>query len=117
MQTITTPNGERLVVLSLADYQRLVDKAGIARADRIMADIEAGREEVVPAEIVRRLIAGENKIEVWRTHRGLSGRDLAAGAGVSASFLSQMESGKKEGSVSVLKQIAAVLRVDLVDIE
>lgn len=116
MQTITTPNGEKLVVLSLADYERLIDKADIARADKIMADIETGREEAVPAEIVRRLIAGENKVRVWRTHRGLSGRDLAAGAGVSAPFLSQLESGKKEGSVSVMKRIAAVLRVDLDDI-
>jgi DNA-binding XRE family transcriptional regulator len=116
MQTITTANGEKLVVLSLADYERLVDQADIARADRIVADIAAGREEVVPAGIVRRLIAGENKIRVWRTHRGLSGRDLAAGAGISAPFLSQLESGKKEGSVSALKKIAAVLRVDLDDI-
>lgn len=116
MQTITTPNGEKLVVLSLADYERLIDKADIARADKIMADIEAGREEVVPAEIVRRLIAGENKVKVWRTHRGLSGRELAADAGVSAPFLSQLESGKKEGSVSVMKKIAAVLRVALDDI-
>ncbi len=116
MQTITTPNGETLVVLPLADYERLIDKADIARADKVMADIAAGREEVVPAEIVRRLIAGENKTKVWRNHRGLSGRELAAAAGVSASFLSQLESGKKEGSVSVMKKIAAVLRVDLDDI-
>ncbi len=115
MQTITTPNGETLVVLPLADYERLIDKADIARADKVMADIAEGREEVVPAAIVRRLIAGENKTKVWRTHRGLSGRELAA-AGVSASFLSQLESGKKEGSVSVMKKIAAVLRVDLDDI-
>lgn len=116
MQTITTPNGETLVVLSLADYQRLIDKADIDKADKIMADIAAGHEEVVPAEIVRRLIAGENKIKVWRTHRDLSGRELAAAAGVSASFLSQLESGKKEGSVSVMKKIAAVLRIQLDDI-
>lgn len=116
MQTITTPNGEKLVVLPLAEYERLVDTADIARADRIVADIAAGREEVVPAEIVRRLIAGENKIKVWRTHRGLSGRDFAAAVGISAPFLSQLETGKKEGSVSVMKKIAAVLRVDLDDI-
>ncbi len=116
MQTITTPNGETLVVLPLAEYERLIDKADVAKADRIMADIAAGREEVVPAKIARRLIAGENKIKVWRTHRGLSGRDLSAGVDISASFLSQLERGKKEGSVSVMKKIAAALRVDLDDI-
>lgn len=60
MQIITTPNGERLV-----------DEADIARANKIKRDIAAGDDEVVPADIVRRLIAGENKVKVWRSHRGL----------------------------------------------
>lgn len=116
MQIFTTPNGESLVILPLADYERLVDQADIAKANRIMRDIEAGDEEVVPADIVRRLIAGENKVKVWRTHRGLSGRDLAAAAGVSAPFISEIESGKKDGSVSVMKKIAEALKVDLDDL-
>ena len=101
MQIITTPNGERLV-----------DEADIARANKIKRDIAAGEDEAVPADIVRRLIAGENKVKVWRSHRGLSGRDLAAAAGVSAPFISEIESGKKDGSVSVMKKIADVLKVD-----
>lgn len=105
MQIINTPNGERLV-----------DEADIARANKIKRDIAAGDDEVVPADIVRRLIAGENKVKVWRSHRGLSGRDLAAAAGVSAPFISEIESGKKDGSVSVMKKIADVLKVDLDDL-
>ena len=101
MQIITTPNGERLV-----------DEADIARANKIKRDIAAGEDEAVPADIVRRLIAGENKVKVWRSHRGLSGRDLAAAASVSAPFISEIESGKKDGSVSVMKKIADVLKVD-----
>ena len=116
MQIITTPNGERLVILPLADYERLVDEADIARANKIKRDIAAGDDEVVPADIVRRLIAGENNVTVWRSHRGLSGRDLAAAAGVSAPFISEIESGKKDGSVSVMKKIADVLKVDLDDL-
>lgn len=116
MQIITTPNGERLVILPLADYERLVDEADIARANKIKRDIAAGDDEAVPADIVRRLIAGESKVKVWRSHRGLSGRDLAAAAGVSAPFISEIESGKKDGSVSVMKKIADVLKVDLDDL-
>ena len=116
MQIITTPNGERLVILPLADYERLVDEADIARANKIKRDIASGDDEVVPADIVRRLIAGENKVKVWRSHRGLSGRDLAAAAGVSAPFISEIESGKKDGSVSVMKKISDVLKVDLDDL-
>jgi mRNA-degrading endonuclease RelE of RelBE toxin-antitoxin system/DNA-binding XRE family transcriptional regulator len=116
VQIITTPNGESLVILPLADYERLVDQADIARANRIKRAVASGEEEVVPAAIVRRLIAGENKVKVWRSHRGLSGRDLAAAAGVSAPFISEIESGRKDGSVSVMKKIAEALKVDLDDL-
>ncbi|MGK6312070.1 helix-turn-helix domain-containing protein [Neorhizobium sp. DT-125] len=116
MQTITTPNGETLVVLPLAEYENLVDKADIASADRIKADIAAGRDELVPAEIVNRLIAGENPVKIWRTYRKMTARDLAAKAGISASYLSEIESGKKEGSLSAMKRIAETLEVDLDDL-
>ena len=78
MQTITTPNGETLVVLPLAEYENLVDKADIASADRIKADIAAGRDELVPAEIVNQLIAGGNPVKIWRAYREMTARDLAA---------------------------------------
>ncbi len=116
MQKITTPNGEVLVVLPLAEYERLVDQVDIANADRIMADIDAGREELVPSEIVNRLLDGENPVRVWRGHRGMSARDLAAATGLSAPYISEIESGKKDGSVAAMKKIAEALEVDLDDL-
>lgn len=94
----------------------LIDHADIAKANKVVRDIAAGDEEVVPADVVRRLIAGENKVKVWRSHRGLSGRDLAAATGVSAPFVSEIESGKKDASLSVIKKIAEVLKIDLDDL-
>jgi len=94
----------------------LIDQADIAKANKVTRDIVAGDDEVVPAEVVRRLMAGENKVKVWRSHRGLSGRDLAAGAGVSAPFISEIESGKKDASLSIMKKIADVLKVGLDDL-
>jgi transcriptional regulator with XRE-family HTH domain len=70
----------------------------------------------VPAEIVRLLLAGENPVRVWRTHRGLSARKLATATGLSAPYISEIESGKKEGSVSVMKKLAVALNVDLDDL-
>ena len=84
MQKITTPNGETLVVLPLADYEKLVDGADIASADKVRADIASGRDEMVPSGIVDRILAGENPVRVWRSHRGLSARDLATATGLSA---------------------------------
>lgn len=94
----------------------LIDQADIAKANKVVRDIAAGDDEVVPADVVRRLIAGENKVRVWRSHRGLSGRDLAAVAGVSAPFISEIESTKKDASLSVMKRIADALKVDLDDL-
>jgi DNA-binding XRE family transcriptional regulator len=116
MQKITTPNGEVLIILAQAEYDRLVDEADAARADKIMDDIEAGRMELIPAEFVNRIIDGENRVRVWREFRGMSARDLAAAAGLSAPYISEIESGKKDGSVAAMKKIAAALKVDLDDL-
>ncbi|MBI4923979.1 MAG: helix-turn-helix transcriptional regulator [Devosia nanyangense] len=116
MQKIVTPSGETLVVMPLADYEELLDAADIAAADKIMADIEAGRSELVPASVVDRIIDGENRIRVWREHRGLSATDLATKAEISAGYLSELETGKKTGTVETLKKIATVLNLDIDDL-
>ena len=116
MQKITTPNGEVLIVLAEAEYERLVDEADAARADRIMDDIEAGRMEMIPAEFVNRIIDGENRVRVWREFRGMSARDLADAAGLSPPYISVIESGKKDGSVAAMKKIAEALKVDRDDL-
>jgi ribosome-binding protein aMBF1 (putative translation factor) len=116
MQTITTPNGEKLVVLALAEYETLLDQADIAKGRKVAADIAAGHDELVHAEIVKRILDGENKIRVWRTYRGLSARNLAAATALSAPYISEIEGGKKEGSISAMKKIAEVLKVDLDDL-
>ncbi len=116
MQKIVTPNGETLVILPLADYERLIDASDIAAAERVKADIAAGRDELVPSDIVNRLIAGENPVRVWRRHRGLSARELAARAELSAAYVSEIETGKKDGSISAMKRIAEALSVNLDDL-
>ncbi len=93
-----------------------MSQAEIAAANKVKADIAAGRDELVPSEIVKRLLSGENAVKVWRSHRGLSAKELAAEAGISAPYLSEIEGGKKEGSLSVMKKIAEVLKVDLDDL-
>lgn len=116
MQQITTPKGETLVVLSLEEYENLIDRADVAAADRVKADIAAGRDELVPSEIVGRLLAGESPVRVWRIHRGMTARQLAAASELSAPYISEIESGKKDGGVAAMKRIADALEVDLDDL-
>ena len=73
-------------------------------------------DELIPAEFVNRMLDGESPIRVWREFRGLSARDLASMAGISAPYLSLIETGAKTGSLETLKALAAALKVGLDDI-
>jgi DNA-binding XRE family transcriptional regulator/PHD/YefM family antitoxin component YafN of YafNO toxin-antitoxin module len=121
--SFTTPNGEELVVLSRSDYELLLRQSELAddledllAVKAYEAKLAAGEEDRIPAEFVDRLIDGENPVRVWREVRGLSAKELAAAAGISAAYISEIETGKKEGSISVLKAISKILRIDLDDL-
>ena len=75
-----------------------------------------GEDEVVPAEVVERLVGGESPVKVWREHRGLTQEDLGEKVGLSGSYLSQTESGKREGTVRVYTALARALGVDVDDL-
>ncbi len=55
-------------------------------------------------------------MRVWRTHRGMTARSLAAAAGIPSSYLSAIERGVKPGSVKALKSLATALDVPLDDL-
>lgn len=63
-------------------------------------------QEAVPDSVVARLLDGENPVRVWRQHRGLSLRSLAGQVGTSPSAVSDIETGKSEGRLSILHRIA-----------
>lgn len=119
-QIIESPKGERLVVLPEAEYQALVEAAEdaleVAAVDRFRQRLAAGEEELVPAEIVDRLLDGENKVAVWRIHRGLTAKELAQKAGITPAYLSQIETGKRDGSVGTMRKIAEVLKLAVDDL-
>ncbi len=73
-------------------------------------------EESVPIEVVDRLLAGEHPLCVWRRHRGMTQQALAEAIGIGKAYLSEIESGKKDGSIRVIKAAAEVLDVDLDDL-
>ena len=73
------------------------------------ADAEGG--ESFPAEVVDRLLAGQNPIRVYRDHRGMTQGALAAAAGIHPVYLSQIETGKRSGSAKTLAAIAEALGV------
>ena len=81
--------------------------------DSAKAAIESGADELIPSEVVHAILDGENAIRVWREYRGLSQQETAQIAEVSAPYLSQLETGKRTGSLEVLSAIAKALNVSL----
>jgi DNA-binding XRE family transcriptional regulator len=119
-QVITTPSGERLVILPEAEFLAMRDaldsREDVEAVRSFEKKLASGDEELVPKEVIDRILNGENKVRVWRSYRGMTSRDLASATGLSAPFISEIETGKKDGSVSAMKKIAVVLGVDLDDI-
>jgi DNA-binding XRE family transcriptional regulator len=113
------------VTLSRAEYEALLDRLEEAE-DKAALDALEGRiaklgfaeatEDYLPIELTKRLSAGEHPIRVWRAHRGLTREALAAAAGVSPSYLTEIETGRKPGSFEAIAKIAAALRLSLDDI-
>lgn len=94
----------------LANAEMLVDLVAYDAAKRALAN---GEEELIPAAVVDRLLAGDNPIRVWRELRGLTSAQLAIACSVSAAAISQLEAGKRQPSVALLKKLAAALCVNL----
>ena len=78
--------------------------------------VKARDEESFPFEIADRLIAGENPIKVFRQYRGLTQRELAVKVDTSAAYLSQIETGRRGGSIKMLHRVADALDVGLEDL-
>ena len=117
---ITTPSGDRIVLIPFEEYERLVeaaeDAADARDVDEIKRRLATGEEELIPAELADRIIDGESKIRVWREYRGMSGKDLAEKTGLAPPYISQLETGQREGTIETFKKIAAALRIDIDDI-
>jgi DNA-binding XRE family transcriptional regulator len=94
--------------------ERLED---VEDALRLGAAEARGRSpDALPAALVERLLKGESPVRIWREHRGMTASALAAAADVDAAYLSQIETGKKPGSVKALRALAGALHLDLDDL-
>ena len=88
-----------------------------AASDEALYDrAKAEGGELFPAEIVDRLLAGERPIGVYRKYRGLTRKQLADAASINAVTLSQIETGKRTGSLKTLAAIAKALGVEAGDL-
>jgi DNA-binding XRE family transcriptional regulator len=120
VQRITSPNGEEMVLLSVAEYERLTEAAEDLRdsliAERSRGKIESGEEELITHAEMKELLTAKTPLAFWRKKRGMTQDALAQETGVAQGFLSEIEAGQKPGTAATLKKIADALRIKVDDL-
>lgn len=108
------------VTIPKAEYERLLalqeDLADIRTALAVEARIATGDEELIPANVVNRLLDGERPLQVWREFRNLTQADLARSSGVNRIRIVDIEAGRNSGSVHTLRKLATALEVSVDDL-
>ena len=119
VQIITTPSGEQMVVLSKEEFDLMAANQFDEDAETLriyresMAAIERGEDIALPEAVWDRLEARESPVRVLREFRSMTQKELAEAASFSQSYLSEIERGAREGTLSTIKAIAKALAVPL----
>lgn len=91
--------GKPYVLVPLHDYRDMVG---------------GGKNKDLPDDILDALTArSENPVKILRKYRGLTQADLARKAGISRPYLTEIETGKKDGSIRAMKALAETLGVSV----
>ncbi len=99
------------ITISRAEYEAM--RARIEDLDDIVAAHAARTGITLPHTFAMRIIGGEHPVRVWRDYRGMTAAKLSEAAEISKTYLSEIETGKKPGSVDAYKSIARVLGVPI----
>jgi DNA-binding XRE family transcriptional regulator len=67
---------------------------------------KADRSVRIPLAFARRDFAGENRVKVYREMRGLTQAALAKKIGSKTAYISQIETGVRDGGKATLRKIA-----------
>jgi ribosome-binding protein aMBF1 (putative translation factor) len=109
-------DGQLFAVIPADTFERMLDDLDDLDDIRLYDAAKAQPQEYIPADIVDRLIDGENPVRVWREHRGLTAAALAVEVKIAAPYLSQIEHGRRQASQAVLRRLATALKVDVDDL-
>jgi len=91
--------GKPYVLVPLHDYRAMTNQAG---------------NDALPDDLLDKLAARqESPVKILRQHRGLTQSELARKAGISRPYLTEIETGKKDGSVRAIRSIADALEVQI----
>jgi DNA-binding XRE family transcriptional regulator len=117
-QIIRTPGGEELVVLPRAEYEALLERADheaedaddVAIYDARKAELAAGGVVLSP-EISAAILRGESRLKAIRNWRDETQLHLNFITGISQGYLSDLESGRRTGTLETITKLAQALNM------
>lgn len=77
--------------------------------DRLSLNTPYEEEELLDGDALKRIIEGESPVRVWRQYRGMTGQQLGDACGVTKSYISSIENGRKPGSLEFFKAASEAL--------
>lgn len=78
--------------------------------------LEQFAQDLIPAAVVHNISNGDHPVRAWRKFRKLKAVELARQAGISPAYLSEIETGKKDGTFKTMSAISICLGVKLDDL-
>lgn len=112
-------SGQKMAMLPIADYERLVEIAEEQSDLHAAVAAEKRRlegEETVPSELTYAIMDGESPLRAWRKYRGMTQEGLADAVGTTKSLVSLIENGKAQGKLQIWRAMAEALNLDIEDI-
>ncbi len=111
VQLIVKDGEPQYAVIPFNAYRRMAaaleDAEDAAAIDQAWEDDAAG--ETVPGEVVNGILEGGMPLRVWRKYRGMTLATLAGQVGVSRGYLSQIENGRKSGTIDLFRRLSGAL--------
>jgi hypothetical protein len=114
-----TARGE-VAILPRKEYEALVAKAAEADEDRgtarlvgLARDAIAAGAPFLPKDVVDRLAKGDNPVRVLREWRDKPQEYISFKTGLSQGYISDVETGRRNGTAAALRLIADALKVPL----
>lgn len=101
--------GNDKVVISLKDFEDMLDIIAYDQA-------KLRTETSFPVTATIKIIQGEAPLKTFRKHHNMSQAELSKRSGVPQGLISEIETGKKQGSVTSLKALADTLQVQIDDL-
>lgn len=117
IQFIERDGKREFAVVPIAIFERLAALVEDAE-DAALLDLAKAADDGfrVPSAVANAVLDGMHPIRAWREYRGFTQEALAAQAGISKAYLSQLENGKRAGAFKTLRRLAGLLGVTAEDL-